>query len=62
MRLIDSDIEEVDRRYGEQDTFTWEPFLPGEAEEFTEVDDVPPGGQNGRSEPVDDQYEYLPED
>jgi hypothetical protein len=62
MRLIDTDIEEVDRRYGEQETFSWKPFLPGEIAEFIEVDDVPPRGQNGNSEPVDAPYEYLPED
>ena len=41
MRLIDTDIEEVDRRYGDREAFEWEPFLPSEAEELTEVDEAP---------------------
>ena len=50
MRLIDTDIEEADRQYGDRDTFRWEPYLPSEADELTEVDDTPPGGQPDDSE------------
>jgi hypothetical protein len=50
MRLIDTDIEEVDRRYGDRETFEWEPFLPSEAGELTEVDEAPIEGQHDDSE------------
>jgi hypothetical protein len=49
MRLIDMDIEEVDRRYSDQEAFGW-PFIPSEAEELIEVDDAPPEGQDNNSE------------